>query len=45
MRSSGHLPPLGALSAFEAADRLESCSKAADELNVTPARRCGNPAP
>src|SRR5271154_2628500 len=37
MRSSGHLPPLSALRAFEAAARLQSFSKAADELNVTPA--------
>ena len=37
MRSNGHLPPLSALRAFEAAARLESFSKAADELNVTPA--------
>src|ERR671921_2425488 len=33
----GHLPPLGALRAFEAAARLNSFSKAAHELNVTPA--------
>jgi LysR family transcriptional regulator, glycine cleavage system transcriptional activator len=33
----GHLPPLSALRAFEAAARLESFSKAAEELNVTPA--------
>ncbi|HEV8679583.1 MAG TPA: transcriptional regulator GcvA [Stellaceae bacterium] len=32
-----HLPPLSALRAFEAAARLKSFSKAADELNVTPA--------
>ena len=31
------LPPLGALRAFEAAARLMSFSKAADELSVTPA--------
>jgi LysR family transcriptional regulator, glycine cleavage system transcriptional activator len=31
------LPPLSALRAFEAAARLNSFSKAADELNVTPA--------
>jgi LysR family glycine cleavage system transcriptional activator len=37
MRSTGHLPPLSALRAFEAAARLESFSKAAAELNVTPA--------
>lgn len=37
MRPNGHLPPLSALRAFEAAARLESFSKAADELNVTPA--------
>jgi LysR family glycine cleavage system transcriptional activator len=34
---NGHLPPLSALRAFEAAARLKSFSKAADELNVTPA--------
>jgi LysR family glycine cleavage system transcriptional activator len=34
---NGHLPPLSALRAFEAAARLTSFSKAADELNVTPA--------
>jgi LysR family transcriptional regulator, glycine cleavage system transcriptional activator len=32
-----HLPPLSALRAFEAAARLKSFSKAADELSVTPA--------
>ena len=37
MRSNGHLPPLSALRAFEAAARLQSFSKAAEELNVTPA--------
>jgi LysR family transcriptional regulator, glycine cleavage system transcriptional activator len=37
MRSNGRLPPLSALRAFEAAARLQSFSKAADELNVTPA--------
>jgi len=37
MRSTGHLPPLSALRAFEAAARLQSFSKAADELSVTPA--------
>jgi LysR family glycine cleavage system transcriptional activator len=37
MRSTGHLPPLSALRAFEAAARLQSFSKAAEELNVTPA--------
>jgi LysR family transcriptional regulator, glycine cleavage system transcriptional activator len=37
MRATGHLPPLSALRAFEAAARLQSFSKAADELNVTPA--------
>jgi LysR family transcriptional regulator, glycine cleavage system transcriptional activator len=31
------LPPLSALRAFEAAALLESFSKAADELSVTPA--------
>jgi LysR family transcriptional regulator, glycine cleavage system transcriptional activator len=35
--TNGHLPPLAALRAFEAAARLMSFSKAADELNVTPA--------
>src|SRR5712692_6027355 len=34
---NGHLPPLSALRAFEAAARNMSFSKAADELNVTPA--------
>jgi LysR family glycine cleavage system transcriptional activator len=34
---NGHLPPLSALRAFEAAARLMSFSKAADELSVTPA--------
>jgi LysR family transcriptional regulator, glycine cleavage system transcriptional activator len=34
---NGHLPPLAALRAFEAAARLMSFSKAASELNVTPA--------
>ena len=34
---SGHLPPLSALRAFEAAARQMSFSKAADELHVTPA--------
>src|ERR1700739_3408702 len=34
---NSHLPPLGALRAFEAAARLMSFSKAADELHVTPA--------
>jgi LysR family glycine cleavage system transcriptional activator len=34
---NGRLPPLSALRAFEAAARLKSFSKAADELNVTPA--------
>jgi LysR family glycine cleavage system transcriptional activator len=34
---NGQLPPLGALRAFEAAARLMSFGKAADELNVTPA--------
>src|SRR3954465_15682646 len=33
----GHLPPLGALRAFEAAARLNSFTKAAEELHVTPA--------
>jgi len=37
MQGSAHLPPLSALRAFEAAARLQSFSKAADELNVTPA--------
>ena len=37
MRPIGHLPPLSALRAFEAAARLQSFSKAAEELNVTPA--------
>ena len=34
---NGHLPPLSALRAFEATARLRSFSKAAAELNVTPA--------
>ena len=34
---NGHLPPLSALRAFEAAARHMSFSKAADELHVTPA--------
>ncbi len=34
---NGHLPPFSALRAFEAAARLQSFSKAAAELNVTPA--------
>ena len=34
---NGHLPPLSALRAFEAAARLQSFSRAADELAVTPA--------
>jgi len=34
---NGHLPPLTALRAFEAAARYLSFSKAADELHVTPA--------
>src|SRR5271167_1901311 len=34
---SGHLPPLSALRAFEAAARHMSFSKAANELHVTPA--------
>jgi len=37
MSETGHLPPLSALRAFEAAARLQSFTKAADELNVTPA--------
>jgi LysR family glycine cleavage system transcriptional activator len=37
MQGTGHLPPLSALRAFEAAARLQSFSKAADELGVTPA--------
>ena len=37
MPANGHLPPLSALRAFEAAARMMSFSKAADELNVTPA--------
>ena len=32
-----HLPALSSLRAFEAAARLKSFSKAADELSVTPA--------
>jgi LysR family transcriptional regulator, glycine cleavage system transcriptional activator len=35
--ASTRLPPLSALRAFEATARLRSFSKAADELNVTPA--------
>jgi LysR family transcriptional regulator, glycine cleavage system transcriptional activator len=35
--TNGHLPPLAALRAFEAAARLMSFSKAAHELKVTPA--------
>ena len=35
--TNNHLPPLSALRAFEAAARLKSFSKAADELHVTPA--------
>src|SRR6516162_8655895 len=34
---NGHLPPLSALRAFEAAARHMSFSKAAEELSVTPA--------
>jgi len=34
---NSHLPPLSALRAFEAAARLRSFSKAAEELHVTPA--------
>src|SRR4051794_41022147 len=34
---NGHLPPLSALRAFETAARLQSFSRAAAELNVTPA--------
>lgn len=34
---NGHLPPLSALRAFEAAARLKSFTRAADELAVTPA--------
>ena len=34
---NGHLPPLSALRAFEAAARLQSFTRAAEELNVTPA--------
>ncbi len=34
---NGHLPPLNALRAFEAAARHNSFTQAADELNVTPA--------
>src|SRR2546430_17509452 len=34
---NGHLPPLSALRAFETAARLKRFSKAAEELNVTPA--------
>ena len=37
MLGNSHLPPLSALRAFEAAARLASFSKAAEELNVTPA--------
>jgi len=37
MQATGHMPPLSALRAFEAAARLKSFSKAADELSVTPA--------
>lgn len=37
MPNAVHLPPLSALRAFEAAARLESFTKAADELSVTPA--------
>jgi len=37
MPSNGHLPALSALRACEAAARLMSFSKAADELSVTPA--------
>jgi LysR family transcriptional regulator, glycine cleavage system transcriptional activator len=37
MSASSRLPPLSALRAFEAAARLKSFSRAADELNVTPA--------
>jgi LysR family glycine cleavage system transcriptional activator len=37
MPSSAHLPPLSALRAFEATARHLSFSKAAEELNVTPA--------
>ena len=37
MPTNGHLPPLSALRAFEAAARLMSFSNAAEELNVTPA--------
>jgi LysR family transcriptional regulator, glycine cleavage system transcriptional activator len=37
MPTTGHLPPLSALRAFEAAARHMSFSKAADELAVTPA--------
>jgi LysR family glycine cleavage system transcriptional activator len=37
MQGNAHLPPLSALRAFEAAARLQSFSKAADELSVTPA--------
>jgi LysR family transcriptional regulator, glycine cleavage system transcriptional activator len=36
-QTNGHLPALGALRAFEAVARLMSFSKAAHELNVTPA--------
>ena len=37
MSPSSPMPPLNALRAFEAAARHESFSRAADELNVTPA--------
>jgi DNA-binding transcriptional LysR family regulator len=33
--SRSHLPPLNAIKAFEAAARLGSFTRAADELNVT----------
>ncbi len=36
MSGSSRLPPLNSLRAFEAAARLESFSRAADELSVTP---------
>ena len=36
MARSSRLPPLNALRAFEAAARLESFARAADELAVTP---------
>lgn len=37
------LPPLATLLPFEAAARLESFSRAAEELNLTQARQSPNP--